>query len=310
VPRLWRRLRATRTEVVLVAHHHRAALALGRLVGRLAGARTVVAAHDMDLTSVGRRCLPRSTVETLFLSDALVLLAPSQGDYLRREEGVGRFPWRRTREVVIPNGIPIPPPPDPAQRAEVRAELGYGAADVVLGIVARLSPQKAHDVLFEAVARLAERHPRLRLLVVGDGARRAELAELAGRLGIADRVRFAGIRRDMPRLLAGLDIACLSSVHEGVPITVLEAMAAALPMVATDCGALRDLVDEGVTGYLVPVGDVPALAARLGELAADPSLRARFGAAGRARAERDFGIERTAAGFEGLLTELTGRTAR
>ncbi len=310
VPRLWRSLRGDGTEVVLVAHHHRAALALGRIVGRLAGARSIVAAHDMDLTSVGRRCLPRSTVETLFLSDALVLLAPSQGEYLHREEGVGRFRWRRTREVVIPNGIRLPSPPDPAVRAEVRAELEYAADDVVIGIVARLSEQKAHQVLFEAVARLAPTHPRLRLLVVGGGPREAELTALAAMLGIAERIRFAGIRRDVPRLLAGLDVACLSSVHEGVPITVLESMAAGLPVVATDCGALRDLVEDGTTGWLVPVGDVAALAARLGELTADGGLRARFGAAGRTRAERDFGIERTAAGFEALLTELTRRAAR
>ena len=77
-------------------------------------------------------------------------------------------------------------------------------------------------------------------------------------------------------------------------------------MVATDCGALRDLVEEGVTGHLVPVGDVAALAARIGELADDRALRARLGAAGRARAERDFGIQRTAAGYAALLTELTG----
>jgi glycosyltransferase involved in cell wall biosynthesis len=307
VPRLWRSLRSHRTDVVLVAHHHRAALALGRLVGRLAGARTVVAAHDMDLTSVGRRCLPRSTVETLFLSDALVLLAPSQGEYLHREEGVGRFPWRRTREVVIPNGIPIPSDPDPATRADVRMELGYQDDDVVVGIVARLSRQKAHQVLFEAVARLAGRYPQLKLLVVGDGTRAAELTDLARELGIADRTRFAGIRRDVPRLLTGLDISCLSSVHEGVPITVLESMAAALPVVATECGALRDLVEEGGTGHLVPVGDVAALAARLGELTADAQLRTRLGAAGRARAEREFGIERTARGLEQLLTELTRR---
>ena len=309
VPRLWRSLRADRTEIVLVAHHHRAALALGRLVGRLAGARTVVAAHDMDLTAVGHRCLPRSTVETLCLSDALVLLAPSQGEYLHREEGVGRFPWRRTREVVIPNGIRLPPLPDPGVRATVRAELGYRDDDVVVGVVARLSQQKAHEVLFEAVARKMERHPRLKLLVVGDGSRATELAELATQLGIGDRTRFTGIRRDVPRLLAGVDIACLSSVHEGVPIVVLESMAAALPVLATNCGALRDLVEEGATGYLVPVGDVSAFAARLDELAADPSLRVRLGTAGRARAERDFGIRRTAEEFERLLTELT-RTDR
>lgn len=305
VPRLWRSLRAHRTEVVLVAHHHRAALALGRGVGQLARARTVVAAHDMDLRTIGRRCLPRSTVETLVLADALVLLAPSQGEYLHRAEGVGRFPWRRTREVVIPNGIRIPPPPDPQVRVDVRTQLGYRPDDVVVGIVARLSPQKAHQVLFGAVAQLVDRCPRLRVLVVGGGEREAELVALAEKLNIADRVQFVGIRRDVTRLLAGLDMSCLSSVHEGVPLIVLESMAAGLPVVATDCGALRDIIEEDVTGHLVPVGDVDRLAARIGELSEDGSLRSRLGAAGRARAARDFGIEHTAAGYERLLTDLT-----
>ena len=85
----------------------------------------------------------------------------------------------------------------------------------------------------------------------------------------------------------------------------LESMAAGLPMVATDCGAVRDLVEEDATGHLVPVGDVQRLAARIAELAGDPERRARFGAAGRARVEHDFGIDRTAAGYERLLTELT-----
>ncbi len=112
LPRLARHLRARRTDVVLVNHHHRAALTLGRLAARLARVRAnVVAAHDMDLAAVGGRVLPRHDVETLFFSDALVLLAPSQGRYLHDEEQVGTKPWRRTREVVIGNGIEIGPAP-------------------------------------------------------------------------------------------------------------------------------------------------------------------------------------------------------
>ncbi|MPZ64395.1 MAG: glycosyltransferase [Pseudonocardiaceae bacterium] len=305
VPRLLRHFRRHRTQAVLVTHHHRAALTLGRIAARLARVpANIVAAHDMDLTAVGKRCLPRHDVETLFLSSALVLLTPRQGDYLHREEGIGRYPWRRLPEVVIPNGIPLPPVSTPDDRARARTDLGLGPDDFVVGIVARLAAQKAHHVLFEAVARLAPSHPRLRLVVVGDGVRAAELASLAHRLGIADRVRFTGARRDVPRLLPGFDVSCLSSVHEGVPITVIESMAAGVPVVATDCGALRDMVTDGEEGFIVPVGDAAALADRIATLAADRQLRARLGARGRCRAERDYRIERTAAGFEHLLTSL------
>lgn len=304
LPRLVRTLRATRTDVVLVAHHNRAALTLGRIAALLAGARAnVVAAHDMDLTRVGGRVLPRYVVETLFLSQALVLLAPSQGRYLHEEEGVGRFPWRRVPEVVIPNGIVLRPPPTAQDRAAARARLGLAEDDVVLGIVARLARQKAHPVLFRAVAALQDES--VRLVVIGGGAEEAALRRLAAELGI--RVLFTGVREDVHELLPGLDVSCLSSVHEGAPLVVLESMAAGVPVVATDCGALRDLVADTEEGFVVPVGDVEALAARLRLLVADPQLRQAMGERARRRAERDYSIERTARGFERLVTGLVTR---
>jgi glycosyltransferase involved in cell wall biosynthesis len=304
VPRLARRLRADGTDVVLVNHHHRAALTLGRAAARLAGVPSVVAAHDMDLASVGGRVLPRRDVETLFLSDALVLLTAGQGRYLHDSEGVGSRPWRAAREVVIPNGIDVGPAPTAAQRAAARDRLGLALDDVVLGIVARLSPQKAHAALLRAVAALAPGRPGLRLAVIGDGAERAALEALAAELGIAERVLFTGIRRDVRALLPGLDVSCLSSVHEGVPLVVLESMAAGLPVVATAVGALPELVRDGEDGLLVPAGDVDALAARLARLVDEPELRAAMGARARTRAENDFALDRTVLGYQQLVEEL------
>ena len=125
LPRLVRSFRAARTDAVLVTHHHRAALALGRIAARLARVPVnIVAAHDMDLTSVGRRVLPRWAVNTLAFSDALVLLSPSQGEYLHREEGVGQRLRGTTREVVIPNGIQLPASPTTADRLRARTIVG------------------------------------------------------------------------------------------------------------------------------------------------------------------------------------------
>lgn len=308
LPRLVASLRADRTDVVLVTHHHRASLALGRLAAMIARVPVnIVAAHDMDLASVQGRVLPRWAVRTLGVSDALVLLTASQGEYLRSREGVGRHVWESVREVVIPNGIELPECPGPAERARARAELGVTADDVVVGVVGRLSPQKAHHVLFEAVARCLPDVPSLRLVVIGDGGLGPKLHRLAEQLGIGHRTTFLGTRRDVPLLLPGLDVSCLSSVHEGVPIALIEAMAAGVPIVASDCGAVRDIVDDGEQGYLVPVGDVGRLADRLRLLAGDPGLRARLGKAGRARAEREFSIEQTARAYEDLLTELVPR---
>lgn len=293
------------TDAVLVTHHHRASLALGRLAARLAGVPVnLVAVHDMDLAQLGKRCLPKWAVATLRASDALVLLAPSQGDYLHREEQVGRRPWSRTRELVIPNGVVVRPLPDETVRAAARALLGLGASDFVVGIVARLSTQKAHQVLLEAFAGLRGGHPQARLVIVGGGDREGELRELAVRLGVADRVLFTGVRRDVAALLPAFDVSCLSSVHEGVPMAAIESMAAGIPMVVTDCGALRDMIVDGEHGFVVPVGDSSAMAARLLALAGDSPLRERLGAAARDRVERMYRIELTARGYEELLVSL------
>jgi glycosyltransferase involved in cell wall biosynthesis len=308
VARLARALRRHRTEVVLVTHLHRRALTFARLTAWLTGRRSVVAPHGMDtLTFNGNRILPRHDVETLFWSDAIALVAPSQGEYLRRHEGVNSS-WRsRVREVVIPNGIALPPVTTPDARAAARAELGLAAEDVVVGIVARLAPVKAHEVLLEAVAKLAPSHPRLRLVCIGGGDRAAELARLCEDLGITDRVLWAGLRRDVATLVPAFDIACLTSRFECAPLSVIEAMAAGLPVVVSDVGAVRDMVGDGAEGFVVPPGDAAALADRLDRLAADPVLRARMGYAGRARAECDFRIEDTAARYQRLMAELTGR---
>jgi len=305
LPRLVSSFRRTHTDVVLVTHHHRASLALGRLAALLARvSANIVAVHDMDLTSVGKRCLPRWAVATLRVSSALVLLSPRQGEYLHREEGVGSRPWNRTREVLIPNGIPLPEVSAPSDKERARRELGLNGDDFVVGIVARLSAQKAHEVLFQAFATLARSHPHARLVVIGGGDREAELRRIVGEAGIQERVLFTGIRRDVGALLPAFDVSCLSSVHEGVPLTVLESMAAGLPVVATDCGALRDLIIHGEQGFIVPVGDSAALAQSLVTLADDHSLREQQGVAARRRAEQRYRIEQTADSYESLFIGL------
>ncbi|SEP21106.1 glycosyltransferase [Trujillonella endophytica] len=305
LPRLVATLRRRDVDAVLVTHHHRAALALGRLAARLAGVRvTMVAAHDMDLTGVGGRVLPRWAVTTLRETDALVLLAPSQGEYLHREERVGRRPWSRTREVVIPNGVRVGPLPDEVTKRAARHRLGLPDEAFVIGIVARLSAQKAHHVLFEAFVIVRRTYPTARLVVVGGGARDQELRELATALGIADGVRFTGVLSDVSAVLPAFDVTCLSSVHEGVPMAVIESLASGVPVVATDCGAMRDMVVDGEQGFLVPVKDAEALADRLLTLAGNPGLRERMGARGREHVLEHHRIEQTARGYEELLMDL------
>jgi glycosyltransferase involved in cell wall biosynthesis len=236
-----------------------------------------------------------------------VLLSPSQGDYLHREEGVGQRLSSTTREVVIPNGITLPVFPTRGKRMHARKMLGVADNDFVVGIVARLSAQKAHEVLFRAIAASVESVPHIQLVVIGGGDRELELRDLAQNLGIGTRTTFLGIRRDVADLLPGLDVACLSSVHEGVPIALIEKMAAGLPIVATGCGSVRDIIEDGEQGFVVPVGDVENFADRLQTLAHQESLRTRLGKSGRARVEREFQIQNTARGYEELLTDMLAR---
>ncbi|MDF2977057.1 MAG: putative glycosyltransferase [Actinomycetospora sp.] len=306
LPRLVRHLRRVRTDVVLVSNHHKASLMIGRLAAVLArGPVSVVAAHNMDRTVVGSRVLPRYAVETLFLSRGLALLSPAQGRYLRDEEGVNQGPLSRIREYLVPNGIVTPPARTEADRASARAELGVDDGHVVVVVLARLTAAKAHHVLLEAVADLHD--PRLHVLVVGDGPRREELEELAASRGLGRAVSFLGQRRDVVRLLAGSDVFALSSDHEGVPISIMEAMAQGLPVVSTDVGAVADLVSDGEEGYLVDRGDAAALGARLRKLADDPDLRRTMGERARARASRDFTIEGTAEAFTRMVESVAGR---
>lgn len=312
--RLYTHFRRTRPDVVLVPHFQRAPLVLGPWFARLARVpATVIAVHGMGMVAIGSRVLPRPVVETLFVTDALALLAPSQSRYLHAQEGVGRFPWRRTAEHLVPNGIRVPAPPTADGRAEVRAELGYDDDAVVVAVmVARLAPLKGHAVMLRALAQiqqaqLAERHPDLRLLVVGEGPERPGLEALAAELGVTHRVRFTGLRRDVLRLLAGADLGVLPSAHEAVPISVIEQMAMGLPVVVTDVGGLPDVVGDGREGYVVPSGDVDALAGRVGELAADTETRRALGKAARRRAESEFSISGSARAYEDMLEAVLAR---
>jgi glycosyltransferase involved in cell wall biosynthesis len=177
----------------------------------------------------------------------------------------------------------------------------HDAATPRLVAVGRLKPPKDCLTLVRALAALPS--GSFEALIVGDGPDRGALEAEIRRLGLAERVRLAGERRDVPALLAASDVFVLSSASEGLPVSVLEAMAAELPVVASAVGGMHELVVNGETGLLVPPGDVDELAAALGRLIADRDLRRRFGTAGRARAEALFDLR----AFHGAHVELYRR---
>jgi|SoiMethySBSTD1v2_1073268.scaffolds.fasta_scaffold468637_2 glycosyltransferase involved in cell wall biosynthesis len=174
-----------------------------------------------------------------------------------------------------------------------------GKSPIVL-TVARLDPQKGHTHLLEAAATL----PGVVFLLAGSGSERAALEGQARRLGIGDRVRFLEHRTDIPELLKTADVFVLPSLYEGLPLTVLEAMAAAKPVVATAVGGTDEAVVDGVTGILVPPADPAALSAAIRRILDDPDTAARLGAAGRTRVVSTFSTRRMIRATEQVYEEL------
>lgn len=192
-------------------------------------------------------------------------------------------------------------------RGAGRAALGLTEEHVVIGTVGRLNPVKDQATLLEAFARLADRRRELALLIIGDGPSAAALRERADRPDLAGRVHFLGRRDDVPLLLRGLDVFTLPSLNEGISNTILEAMACGLPVVATRAGGNPELIEDAVTGRLVPVGDPSALAQALDAYAGDPHLRALHGKAARERAVGEFGLDRMVERYRRLYLEAGAR---
>jgi glycosyltransferase involved in cell wall biosynthesis len=284
---------------------------LGALVATLAGrrARLVASKHNDE------RVLLRPAVSLVHglvggLPRRTIVLSDHVGRFFERHGGLRPERLRRIYYGLDPEPFERAAREAPERRAALRAELGLGPDDVVFTCVARFAPQKAHDVLLAgfARARRPEGAPALRLLLVGDdpfgdGRRRAEA--LARELDLGARAVFAGIRRDVPRVLAASDAFVMSSLWEGLGLVFLEAMAAGLPVLATRVSAVPEVVVDGETGLLVPPSDAATLAAGIERLAADPDLRRRLGAAGRARVRERFGLERMVEETLAVYAELT-----
>lgn len=212
------------------------------------------------------------------------------------------FPGRRIK--VIYNGVDVGPLPDRQSRARARQLLGLPDDTLVVGTVARLDPVKDLTTLLTAFASLGDRPLPSFLVVVGAGSERHSLEHHAAALGLGARVSFTGDRRDIRALLPGFDIYANSSTSEGVSITILEAMTAGLPVVATRVGGTPEVVVHGQTGYLVEAGAPERFAEALENLANEPSKRGEFGQAGRRRVEERFTIDRMVAEYLRLYEAL------
>jgi glycosyltransferase involved in cell wall biosynthesis len=183
----------------------------------------------------------------------------------------------------------------------LRRELGLPADVPVVGIVAALRPEKNHALFLRAAAAVRRAVSRAHFVIVGDGPQRGELETLAESLSISAAVHFLGTRSDVPEVLSLIDVLALSSHIEANPVSILEAMAAEKPVVATRVGSIDKTVEEGRTGYLVAAGNEEQLAGRLIELLRDRAQAAAFGRAGRQHVLEHASIERMVSGYEEVL---------
>jgi len=297
-----------------ILHTHTAkAGAVGRLAAVLAGsARPQVVVHTYHghvlrgyfgrTGSAVFRGIERALAST---TDALVAVSPQVRDDLVE---LGVAPAQRF--TVVRLGIDLEPRVTTGvDRMEARRRLGIGPERFVVGWFGRMTAVKRTDDLIDALVALRKRSVDACLLLVGDGSDRERLELRAKDLGVAAHVLFLGYQKDVGAHYAIADAVVLTSANEGTPVTIIEALAAGRPIVATDVGGVADVVRHEIDGFLVDVGDTPAMAERLAEIAADPVLGTRLAASGQKRVLNRYAVARLVDDVDRLYKALLDKTS-
>jgi glycosyltransferase involved in cell wall biosynthesis len=257
--------------------------------------------HYPDRVSPARRAVNRLVLDRL--ADAVTACSRFSAEGLTKTDG-----FAGARIEVIENGIEVQRYGPPADPAIAKDDVGLDPDRRYIVHVARHHPVKDQATLLKGFAEAVPDLPRVDLLVVGDGPLRGELENLAVELRIADRVKFLGIRTDIPDLMRAADVFALTSLSEAASLTLLEAMASGLPTVVTDVGGNPELVRHEKEGLLFPRSDAPGCAAAFRRLFADAELAERLGAAGRERALERYQLSRTVDQYYELYLRLAGRS--
>jgi glycosyltransferase involved in cell wall biosynthesis len=299
-----------RRERPTILHTHTAkAGAVGRLAALLAGrARPPIIVHTFHghvlrgyfnpVATQGFRILERVLAS---MTTTLVAVSPEVQDDLVRLHVAPA-----SKFTVVRLGIELDKRvgSDETARAATRRLLGVGGDPFVVGWVGRMTAVKRTDVVVRVLSKLVERGVDARLVLVGDGPDRDDLERYAHELGVVRRCLFLGYQEDVARWYNAIDALLLPSVNEGTPVSVIEALAAQRPAVATRVGGTPDVIRDGIDGFLVDPGDGEALAERLAELAHDPQLRAQMGAAGRERVLQRYAVDRLVEDIDRLYRRL------
>jgi glycosyltransferase involved in cell wall biosynthesis len=298
---LYRYFRAWRPAIV--ATHMAKAGTLARVAGYLAGVPVRVHTfhgHVLDGYFGRVKTWIYLSVERLLgkITSRFITISPSLAADLNRM-GIGSG-----KTSVIPLGLDLDRLQEPPPRGAFRADLGVPPDAVLVGIVGRLVPIKAHALFLEMAAEVKSRRDDVQFAIVGDGELWSPLREQAEALGLRDSVHFAGWRRDLPQVYRDLDLVVCCSINEGTPVSVIEACAAGTPVVGTDVGGMGDVITSGETGLLVPSGDREALTRAVLAVIEDPAKAAAMSAAARAPVTRKYSAERLVEDIRRLYFEL------
>jgi sugar transferase (PEP-CTERM/EpsH1 system associated) len=292
-----------RTQRVDILHTHNYYTSVyGVPAARAAGVRVICGqhgfVHDPRTNRIVKR---RAEIALCVLSHRVCCVARELEDIVCADFGIAR-----RKVTTILNGVDFGRfSGDGSDRAQVRQDLGIAAGELVVGSVGRLHYEKNYGLLITTVAGLSTRLP-IRLILVGDGPDAGHLKGLTRSLGCDGTVMMLGERRDVPALMRAMDVFVLSSRFEGLPNTVLEAMCAGLPVVASRVGGIPDVVDDGRSGFLFPSEEGTELALKLERLLGDAVLRRDMGACGQDIAKTRFSMARMVGEYEGMYQGLRG----
>ena len=288
VPRLAWHLSKARADIV---HTYNAgALVYGFPAAKLARVPVIIHADHGRIPVPERPLLRATRIRMTKMTDHVVVVSEELRRLLTLDEGVSA-----DKVSIIINGVDLSPFDRKMDRADIRRSLGIAPGEWVTGTVGSLTPQKNQALLIRAAARV----PGARVLIAGTGPLESEHNRLTEELGIAERVQCVGLREDIPRFLRALDLFVLPSITEGTSLALLEAMAARLPVLATDVGGNRAVLND--TGILIPSDDIDVMTQKLEWCKAHPKECQKLGLAARERLEQHYSLDKTVEAYDALF---------
>ncbi len=285
-------------DIDIVHTHNPSVWLYGGIAAKLACLPLIHTAHTPSDYAVGRWGMIERVLS--WFTDQVTSVSKSVAEFMIEGEGVAR-----KKVQVILNGVKSEDYDVTVDRAEKRRELGLAENDFAYINVARFFPNKDHSTLLKAFAIVVKQMPEAKLLLCGEGTLKEDLMKEAAALGLTNSVKFLGNRRDIPYVHRAIDVFVLSSIKEGLPIVLLEAMASGVPIVTTDVDGNPEAVLHNETGLVVPARNPEALAKAMIELKNDPARRRSMGEKGRTRVKEHFTFEKMVASYYAIYDRIS-----